>query len=49
MAELAGRQLAIHRVHLNSGSDALAKTATFDSVTGRFRIPPRTTVVFVAP
>jgi pullulanase len=49
VAELAGRQLAIHRVHLNSSSDALAKTATFDSVTGRFRIPPRTTVVFVAP
>ncbi len=48
VADLAGRKLSVHKVHLKSSSDALAKTATFDRATGSFRIPPRTTVVFVA-
>ena len=47
IAEMKGRKLVLHKVHRKSGSDALARTAGFDPATGAFRIPPRTTVVFV--
>lgn len=47
IADMKGRKLAVHKVHRKSGSDTLARTAGFDAATGTFRIPPRTTVVFV--
>jgi pullulanase-type alpha-1,6-glucosidase len=47
IAELKGRNLKVHKVQRKSHSDALARTAAFDRTTGSFRIPPRTTVVFV--
>jgi pullulanase len=47
VAELKGRMLAVHQIHRNSTSDLLAKTATYQRASGTFRIPPRTTVVFV--
>ncbi|CAN7260574.1 pullulanase-type alpha-1,6-glucosidase [Duganella sp. LjRoot269] len=45
--ELAGRKLKVHKIQRKSGSDTLARTATYASATGSFTIPPRTTVVFV--
>jgi pullulanase len=45
--ELKGRTLTIHKTLQKSSGDPLAKTATFNSASGTFRIPPRTTVVFV--
>ena len=47
IAEMKGRKLSVHKVHRKSSSDVLARTAGFDAATGTFRIPPRTTVVFV--
>jgi pullulanase len=47
IAELRGRNLKLHKVQRKSRSDVLAKTAVYDRNTGSFRIPPRTTVVFV--
>ena len=47
VGELRSRILSIHKVQRNSNNDALAKTATYNRATGTFRIPPRTTVVFV--
>ena len=47
IADLKGHKLSIHKVILKSDADQLAKTATFDQASGTFRIPPRTTVVFV--
>jgi pullulanase len=47
VAELKGRKLDIHKVHRQSDSEKLARTASYDSATGGFSIPPRTTVVFV--
>jgi pullulanase/glycogen debranching enzyme len=47
IADMKGRKLSVHKVQRKSASDALAKTAGFDAATGTFRIPPRTTVVFV--
>lgn len=45
--ELAGRRLKVHKVQRKSDSDALARTALYNSANGGFTIPPRTTVVFV--
>jgi pullulanase-type alpha-1,6-glucosidase len=45
--ELAGRKLKVHKVQRKSDSDALARTAVYNSGNGSFTIPPRTTVVFV--
>ena len=45
--ELKGSKLSIHKVQLKSSSDLLAKTATFDRAAGTFRIPARSSVVFV--
>lgn len=45
--ELRNRFLTIHKVQRNSNNDPLAKTATYQRNSGIFRIPPRTTVVFV--
>ena len=47
VGELKGRKLSIHKVLVKSTADQLAKTATFNQASGAFRIPPRTTVVFV--
>ena len=44
---LKGHKLSIHKVQVKSSADALAKTATFNRAGGTFRIPPRSTVVFV--
>lgn len=44
---LRGRMLAVHKVQRKSQADLLAKTATYNRASGAFRIPPRTTVVFV--
>ncbi|WP_229448008.1 alpha-1,6-glucosidase domain-containing protein [Massilia sp. CF038] len=46
--ELRNQIFAVHKVQRNSSSDALAKTATYNRASGTFRIPPRTTVVFVS-
>jgi pullulanase len=45
--ELKGRKLSVHKIQRKSASDMLAKTATFNKLSGTFLIPPRTTVVFV--
>lgn len=45
--ELRGRNLSIHKVHVKSTADTLARTAGFNQASGTFTIPPRTTVVFV--
>jgi pullulanase/glycogen debranching enzyme len=43
-----GKRMRLHPVHLASGAaDKRAATATYDSTTGTFSIPPRTAVVFV--
>jgi pullulanase/glycogen debranching enzyme len=43
-----GKRMRLHPVHVAPGAaDKRAATATFDSVTGTFSIPPRTAVVFV--
>lgn len=36
----------LHPVHV-AGADSVVKTATYDSTTGKFSVPARTTVVFV--
>jgi pullulanase len=48
IAELRGQIFGVHKVQRSSDNDLLAKTATFNRTTGTFRIPPRTTVVFVS-
>ncbi|MES2316716.1 MAG: alpha-1,6-glucosidase domain-containing protein [Pseudomonadota bacterium] len=45
--ELKSKMLALHHVQRKSTSDELAKTATYNRSSGAFRIPPRSTVVFV--
>ena len=46
---LAGHALQLHPVHTAPGAaDARAAQASFDSATGRFDVPARTAVVFVA-
>ena len=47
VSELKGRKLFIHKTLDKSTSDPLARTASFNPFNGAFRIPPRTTVVFV--
>ncbi len=47
VAELKGRKLAIHKTLIKSSADSLARSASVDQASGTFRIPPRTTVVFV--
>ena len=47
VADLRGRGLSVHKVQRKSEADPLARTATYDRATGTFRIPPRSTVVFV--
>jgi pullulanase len=47
VAELKGRRMKVHSIQRRSGSDRLARTAAYDSATGSFSVPPRTTVVFV--
>jgi pullulanase len=44
--DLAGTRLALHPV-LAASSDPLARTSRFDRATGSFRVPARTTAVFV--
>ena len=46
--ELRNQLFAVHKVQRNSTSDTLAKTATYNRANGSFRIPPRTTVVFIS-
>ncbi len=46
--ELKGSPLELHPVQAKS-RDPLVKTASFNSFTGEFTIPPRTAAVFVAP
>lgn len=48
IGELRNDIFGVHKVQRNSDNDALAKTATYNRATGTFRIPPRTTVVFVS-
>lgn len=45
-AELAGLELYMHPVLVNSVDDVV-KTATYDPATGTFKVPGRTSVVFV--
>jgi hypothetical protein len=45
VSELAGKELSLHLVQVNS-VDELVKTASFDSATGTFTVPGRTTVVY---
>jgi pullulanase len=45
--ELRSGMLTLHHVQRKSTSDELAKSATYNRATGAFRIPPRSTVVFV--
>jgi len=46
---LAGQALALHPVQRSAGAaDQRARGATFDSATGRFEVPGRSAVVFVA-
>ena len=47
LAELKGRHLHLHRVQRRSQNDVLARTATYDSASGGFTLPPRSTIVFV--
>ncbi|MTV37600.1 pullulanase-type alpha-1,6-glucosidase [Duganella radicis] len=47
VAELAGRNLKLHKVQRNSASDTLARTASYSGAGGSFTIPPRSAVVFV--
>ena len=46
VAELKGRKLALHK-YQRASNDAVVRGAAFDSVSGTFTIPPRTTAVFV--
>ena len=46
-ANLPDVSLSLHPVQANSTTDAVVKQATFDAETGVFRIPARTTAVFV--
>ncbi|MDM8532043.1 pullulanase-type alpha-1,6-glucosidase [Anaerolineales bacterium HSG25] len=46
LSSFSGLSLSLHSVQVNS-HDAIVKTASFDSGTGQFTIPARTTVVFV--
>ncbi|WP_229262335.1 pullulanase-type alpha-1,6-glucosidase [Duganella guangzhouensis] len=46
LPELAGRALRLHPVQRQS-ADALARGASYVSASGRFTLPPRSTVVFV--
>ncbi len=48
VSELRNDIFSVHKVQRNSENDALAKTATYNRATGTFRIPARTTVVFVS-
>ncbi|MFA9215653.1 MAG: pullulanase-type alpha-1,6-glucosidase [Sphingomonadaceae bacterium] len=45
--ELRGRRLVLHKRQLRSDSDALVRSASYNSASGSFSIPPRTTAVFV--
>ena len=47
VADLRGRMLKTHKVHRQSDSEQLARSARYDGATGSFTVPPRTTVVFV--
>ena len=46
VADLVDMGLSLHPVFANSG-DAIVQTSTFDSATGTFTVPGRTTAVFV--
>ncbi len=46
--EEAGKQYRLHPVHTAyDAADRRAGSATYDSASGRFTLPPRTAVVFV--
>ena len=49
VAALAGRKWVLHPVHLKSDAadKRISATATFDTPTGKFTVPPRAAVVFV--
>jgi pullulanase/glycogen debranching enzyme len=47
VAQLRGLRLKVHSIQRRSDSDRLARTAGYDSATGSFSVPARTTVVFV--
>jgi len=44
--ELKGRKLMLHRIQRN-GSDEVVKASAFEPGSGSFRVPARTTAVFV--
>ncbi len=46
--DLAGKELVLHLVQVES-VDEVVRTATFDSETGTFTVPARTTAVFEFP
>jgi hypothetical protein len=46
LGDFVGRALALHPVQANSADDVV-KTSSFDSTTGSFTVPARTTAVFV--
>lgn len=46
--DFVGARLRLHPV-LTKSADALTRASTFDSTTGSFRVPARTTAVFVLP
>ncbi|MGB0384249.1 MAG: pullulanase-type alpha-1,6-glucosidase [Ardenticatenaceae bacterium] len=48
IASLTGSRLQLHALQAAS-SDPVVKTATFDSATGTFSVPARTTAIFVEP
>ena len=45
--DLKGRKLRLHKLQRRSDSDRLVRSAAYDSSTGSFTIPARTTAVFV--
>ena len=45
-ADYASAVVQLHPIQ-RSGADHVVKRSTFDSATGTFKIPPRTTAVFV--
>jgi len=42
-----GKQMKLHPVQQSSTADLVVKSSSFDSATGSFNVPPRTTAVFV--
>lgn len=49
VGDLAGKNLSLHPVQLNSTADSIVKGAAYNNATGAFTVPPRTAAVFVQP